>query len=79
MDCDVMGNCNYQCPGGGCVFDCDNTSNCDIKCPGGGCDITCDGNSTCAVDCSGTTDMCVVTCVSGGHLSSCINCMTSGC
>ena len=45
--CNVVGNCVYDCPGGGCTFTCGASGNCLFSCAGGGCDITCQNTGNC--------------------------------
>lgn len=73
-DCDVTGNCLFDCPGGGCTMRClGQQANCVFSCAGGGCDVVC---------AAGTTGNCVATCGGGGCALSCSNtgnCSLSGC
>ena len=69
--CSLIGNCEYDCPGGGCTFTCSGTGNCLFSCAGGNCDITCQNLGNCISTCSG--DNCHMLCTGTG------NCSLSGC
>jgi hypothetical protein len=45
--CNVVGNCEYDCPGGGCTFTCGAVGNCLFSCAGGGCNINCQNTGNC--------------------------------
>ena len=53
--CSTVGNCEYDCPGGGCILTCSssNTGNCLFTCAGGGCDVTCQNVGNCNTTCTG--------------------------
>jgi len=69
--CNLIGNCEYDCPGGGCNLTCSGTGNCLFSCAGGNCDISCQNVGNCISTCSG--DGCHVTCAGTG------TCSLSGC
>lgn len=51
--CNVTGNCEYTCPGGGCSFTCGDVGNCQFSCAGGGCSIACENVGHCNTSCTG--------------------------
>lgn len=59
--CDVLGNCDLHCPGGGCTFRCEGTGNCITDC-----------TSNCTMDCVGGTGNCSLTCSGTGCQSNCL-------
>ncbi|MFZ5789008.1 MAG: hypothetical protein ACOY3Y_21425, partial [Acidobacteriota bacterium] len=67
--CDIMGNCEKTCPGGGCHFICKGTSNCLFDCAGGRCDLRCENTGNCILSCPGND--CTISCA-GGTSSNCI-------
>jgi hypothetical protein len=64
--CDVIGNCEVDCPNGNCHFQCSGTSNCTFTCPGGGCDLLCQNTGNCILMCSGASN-CDITCRNTGN------------
>jgi hypothetical protein len=74
-ECDILGNCQYNCPGGSCHFRCKGTGNCIFECEGGGCDLVCENTGNCIMDCPG--DDCSITCMGSGNCI--LNKCTAGC
>ncbi len=64
--CSAIGNCVYDCPGGGCTLVCSGMSNCVFDCAGGGCVIQCANTGNCLNTC---TDGCAMTCTGTGNCS----------
>lgn len=71
--CNVVGNCEYDCPGGGCTLTCGASGNCLFSCAGGGCDITCQNTGNCNTTCTGNG--CAMTCT-GAVICSLEDCPT---
>jgi hypothetical protein len=71
--CNVVGNCEYDCPGGGCTFTCGASGNCLFSCAGGGCNINCQNTGNCNTTCPGNG--CHMTCT-GAVICSLENCPT---
>lgn len=65
--CNVVGNCEYDCPGGGCSFTCNETGNCQFTCSGGNCTTACQNVGDCNTTCTGNG--CAVTCNSAAVCS----------
>lgn len=62
-NCDIIGNCKWDCPGGGCKYDCGATGNCILSCAGGGCSATCHNTGNCILSCKGGG--CTIACQGG--------------
>lgn len=74
-DCNIVGNCEYDCPGGSCTLRCLGTGNCLFSCQGGGCELECQNTGNCITTCSGNG--CSMTCTGTGNCS--LDGCTSGC
>ena len=63
--CSGIGNCDRECPSGGCDFVCRGTTNCNFTCTGGDCSVACENTGNCILECSGGD--CDITCDSTGN------------